>query len=439
MDKTQKIILTIGGIVFVAMMAIVVMTSGEDAPNPTQEASIPDVVDGIPEKGVRALYYDSGKVQAELHFENSTLNGVSKYYDEEGVLTSEVEYVDGEMNGTATSYYPSGQVSAVVSASNDALNGEGIHYYEDGRVKAKEQYQDHLLMKRVRYNENGDTIFGYEFEKGDTPTKTLIFLYNQLHEYYEAYGESFEESKKLGDAESEDQLLAKVMNLMVRGEEINYLINNAVNTNDPKLIRANELLNTYSAIITTILDVQVEAFSEEEMEAIGERSDAAENEFLEIVNEYSSTGGISINPFTPFPANFDFDELTLYGWSVFGMKVTLMGMVYLGAPIFFAFIYLLIVGLILGRSFNSKFRGFIDGKISAKEIKSPGLQFIYGVHLILLLPMLYFVLALCVPSALMLGVAPVYVSYQIGYIYYWLVLVFAGVALLLSLEKSLKV
>jgi len=430
MDKTQKIISIIGITALIIMAGVAVLMDYKDSQNQALPVEVseaaPNLPKKIPENEVYKTYHENGNLESELLFQDYALNGKSRFYDENGVLNSEIYYVNGKAEGEAFGYYPDGSVMQVADMKSGKFHGKGAYYYEDGTIQAKEKYENGVLLSRVRFKEDGSEFMEYLHEEGDTATDILIFNYKQLLNFLEKYVEWTE--KKAAEeepGENEEELLGVVL----RFEEIVYLIENAVITKDKGLLEAKELLKVYTSKIGNLISASWdEESTDEDLLRLEEEVNSIEVEFREIISVYYAASGLSINPFISIPKGYDYSKLDLYGWSVLGTKISLIGCVYLGIPALIFFLYLSVVGSIIGRKFNNKFKNFVAGKISADQITSPWLQFLYGVHLIALLPFLYFVLILCVPLALMLGALPVYISYKIGYISYWLVFAFACVA-----------
>lgn len=58
--------------------------------------------------GMLKIYYNSGKLQGEINYENNKKNGLEKQYYKNGRIESEINYKNDERNGSCKQYYENG-------------------------------------------------------------------------------------------------------------------------------------------------------------------------------------------------------------------------------------------------------------------------------------------------------------------------------------------
>jgi len=103
-----------------------------------------------PQDGVVTLYYNNGKVKAELDYANNVLNGKSVWYFPNGNEMKEITYVDGKPDGKIIYFYESGLIKAEFSVSNGIRDGLMKFYYPNGALKEVRSYESGKLIKTVK-------------------------------------------------------------------------------------------------------------------------------------------------------------------------------------------------------------------------------------------------------------------------------------------------
>lgn len=104
-----------------------------------------------------SLFYEDGDISAEGFYYQNLKDSIWKYYSYySGALVSEENYLKGKKHGTETSYYENGQVSELIHWQLDTKEGPWIQYFPDGKEKLKATYSFNLLNGRYYfYYENG--------------------------------------------------------------------------------------------------------------------------------------------------------------------------------------------------------------------------------------------------------------------------------------------
>ncbi len=100
--------------------------------------------------GIVPLYYDNGKLKAELDYANNVLNGKSVWYYPNGNEMKEITYVGGKPDGKVIYFYPSGLVKAEFTVNNGIRDGITRFYYPNGALKEIRSYRMGRLTKSVK-------------------------------------------------------------------------------------------------------------------------------------------------------------------------------------------------------------------------------------------------------------------------------------------------
>lgn len=130
------------------------------------------------EERVKRSYYESGKVKAEIFYDDSLNIILANNYYEDGRIHSTINYKFNKRNGEAKWYYKSGKVYRITPYVNDKKHGIQKKYYETGELKAGIPYKEGMLGKDVKeYKKDGELITKYpqlNVEKIDN-----LSMYNQ--------------------------------------------------------------------------------------------------------------------------------------------------------------------------------------------------------------------------------------------------------------------
>ena len=104
----------------------------------------------ISQDGLVKLFYDNGKLKAELDYADNVLNGKSIWYFPNGNEMKEVTYVDGKPDGKVIYFYESGLVKAEFSVRDGIRDGITKLYYPNGALKEIRSYEQGRLIKVVK-------------------------------------------------------------------------------------------------------------------------------------------------------------------------------------------------------------------------------------------------------------------------------------------------
>jgi len=98
--------------------------------------------DGIP-SGVAVFYYNNPKqsTMVELNFKEGKIDGIAREYYENGSRKATVEYEEGQANGKANFYYDSGMLKIEGQYKNGVKQGKWKHYAETGEPYSKEKWK----------------------------------------------------------------------------------------------------------------------------------------------------------------------------------------------------------------------------------------------------------------------------------------------------------
>ncbi len=95
------------------------------------------------------LYYDDGKIKAELNYIQGVLNGFSVWYFHNGNKEKEVYYNDGKIDGTVRYFYENGLIKTEINVTNGVRDGLTKFYYPNGGLKEVKSYEKGVLIKIV--------------------------------------------------------------------------------------------------------------------------------------------------------------------------------------------------------------------------------------------------------------------------------------------------
>ena len=93
-------------------------------------------------------YYENGRLQAEAPIiyknGNPLPHGLAKMYDESGKLLAEIPYEDDNREGISKFYYENGKLKAEVPYKEDKVEGIVKVYNEDGSLAEEISYKNGL-------------------------------------------------------------------------------------------------------------------------------------------------------------------------------------------------------------------------------------------------------------------------------------------------------
>ena len=71
------------------------------------------------------MYYESGALEAEIHFQNDKREGITKGYYESGALEAETHFQNDKKEGIARVYHENGRLGMEIINKNDkAVRGK---------------------------------------------------------------------------------------------------------------------------------------------------------------------------------------------------------------------------------------------------------------------------------------------------------------------------
>jgi antitoxin component YwqK of YwqJK toxin-antitoxin module len=123
---------------------------------------------GKPE-GLWRSYYDNGKIESAVNYENGKANGEAIFYYDahEEPKKAEVIFDNDEIIETYKEYYKNGNKKAILEYDDGKLDGEAQFYYENEILKIKGEYKDGLKTgKWEYYRENGEVYEKEKWKKG---------------------------------------------------------------------------------------------------------------------------------------------------------------------------------------------------------------------------------------------------------------------------------
>ncbi len=117
------------------------------------------------------LYYNDGKIKAELNYVQGVLNGFSTWYFHNGNKEKEVYYNDGKIDGTVRYFYENGLLKAEFNVKNGIRDGLTKFYYPNGGLKEVKSFEKGALVKTVEVGYDSNYV---------PPIKLYLGAVNQL-------------------------------------------------------------------------------------------------------------------------------------------------------------------------------------------------------------------------------------------------------------------
>lgn len=140
----------------------------------------------VHDKGVTALYYDSGKEVALEEFDNSgntvrrqgvIPDGPVKQYFDNGQVAAEWNYLGGRKDGMARRYSERGIIQSETMYRGGRKNGLSKEYYSDGKIQTEDQFSAGVLNGICKFYLKDGTLFReatYKDGKQDGPARTFF-------------------------------------------------------------------------------------------------------------------------------------------------------------------------------------------------------------------------------------------------------------------------
>jgi len=128
----------------------------------------------------KKVYWDSGKLQSEVHYMDGEMHGRAVWYYENGNVQQELNYNHGNINGEMKRYYSNGTLESVSYYKNGLLNGEALTYSREGVLVGEENYTNDTLNGAVnKYYADGKPQMTGSYKNGK---------YQGAWIYYDVYG-----------------------------------------------------------------------------------------------------------------------------------------------------------------------------------------------------------------------------------------------------------
>lgn len=179
--------------------------------------------------GNTIYFFESGKIESIICYENNEMTGESSGYYENGQLQSRTNYRNGKIvDGEVVSYFDNGKIMGEYKYKNGKLSGPCINYYKNGQINRKINYLNGKLEGDWAYwKENGDILDKGKILNG-SGTIRYYYASNKLRTVYNyKNGERdglIEEYYENGKLES----VKNYNNGILDGEYYKYFENNTV-------------------------------------------------------------------------------------------------------------------------------------------------------------------------------------------------------------------
>jgi antitoxin component YwqK of YwqJK toxin-antitoxin module len=113
------------------------------------------------------IYYTEKVKVAEEHFVNGMKNGLCRKFYPNGELLEESVWKNNQKEGKYQAFFLSGKPYLQCMYQNDQRNGRCFSYFPSAMTEVESYYTDDLPSGTWKYlNENGDTRFTLQYEKG---------------------------------------------------------------------------------------------------------------------------------------------------------------------------------------------------------------------------------------------------------------------------------
>ncbi len=128
----------------------------------------------------KKVYWDSGKLQSEVHYKEGQMHGRAIWYYENGNVQQELTYNQGNIDGEMKRYYSNGNLESVSYYNKGLLNGQALTYNREGVLTAEENYTNDTLDGVVnKYYSDGKPQMTGAYKNGK---------YQGAWIYYDVYG-----------------------------------------------------------------------------------------------------------------------------------------------------------------------------------------------------------------------------------------------------------
>jgi len=125
-------------------------------------------------------YWDNGKLQSELNYENGKLNGTSTWYYENGKKEQQAFYKDNKLEGAMSRWYPDGTLESRILYKDGKLEGTALTFDEEGNKATEETYRNDTLDGIFnQWYSNGQLKIHGQYDHG---------LYTGQWVYHDVYG-----------------------------------------------------------------------------------------------------------------------------------------------------------------------------------------------------------------------------------------------------------
>ena len=124
--------------------------------------------------GIQKKWYANGNPESEINFKNDYRSGDYTLYHTNGVIKEKGTYNDSALfQGIVTNYDRSGKIVAQISYENGKLDGPMTYFYPNGNKETEFFNSKDVLTKEVSYDLKGNIIYQAEAQNGVLPVKVF--------------------------------------------------------------------------------------------------------------------------------------------------------------------------------------------------------------------------------------------------------------------------
>ncbi len=125
---------------------------------------------------VRKTYYPNGKLKFEWHYKDGKREGISRLYFEGNVLAESLEeskikaeahFKNGKLDGTTREYFESGVLKEEAHFKDGKPHGITRLYTENGLLQYEWTYENGKLIRRKRYDSQGNLEAEDKYSKSE--------------------------------------------------------------------------------------------------------------------------------------------------------------------------------------------------------------------------------------------------------------------------------
>lgn len=123
----------------------------------------------------KTLFYEDGKLLAEIHYHKNLLHGPSTYYSRAKDVLSKSWFFLNKKQGKSYKYYTSTKLYSIEKYKDDLMQKDQKYYFEDGSLKTVMNYLDGYLDGEVKLFYEKEKIKRFLiFERGKKTQDTIF-------------------------------------------------------------------------------------------------------------------------------------------------------------------------------------------------------------------------------------------------------------------------